>query len=475
MIETIYAKEQPRKGPLGFNRAEVPLGQGGPCDEPPKSESKAVNLEGITARVDRVTVEGLSRTKDDIITKAVQDLFTASNFEEVIKKAHTVRQNLQSLNCFRSIAIHIDTSSGHGSSPDGYEVTYQVSELKRVTGGVTTSVSDNAGVLTIGGFFPNLYGRGESLRGEFSYGSNKSNNTNISFVKPFISKYSPVITLSAFGGETDYPASGFSLAENGLLTDLSFINNSVERMKHKLQYESNWRRLGVGRQSSFFVRNKTGSTLKSCIRHIATLDKRDNPILPICGSLVQIKTELAGLGGNVNFVKNEVNLQLNYPLYDGDVVIQGGLNVGVLNPLSDEDVNVADAFYLGGPTSLRGFEPRAVGPKQDDNYVGANMYWSAAIHCYSPLPFRPAYGGFGDFFKLHTFINCGNIGQFNTSDPQAFWDEQKDQIRVAAGLGIAVKLGTMARAELNYCFPLKAGASDGKVEGVQFGIGIDFL
>lgn len=473
MVETVHAQELKRKSRLGFDPVEVPLGTGGPCDAPPKTESKAINLQGITARVDRVTVDGLSRTKDDVISLAVKDLFTADNFEEVIKKAHTVRQNLQSLGCFRNIAIHIDTSSGPGSSPNGYEVTYEVKELKRVTGGVTTHVSDNAGVVTIGGFLPNLFGRGESLRGEISYGSNKSNNTNISFVKPYISPYNPVVTLSAFGGETDYPASGYSLAENGLLSDFTFT--SLEKIKHKVQYEATWRRLGVGRQSSFFVRNKTGSTLKSCFRHIMTLDKRDNPILPVCGNLAQIKSELAGFGGNVSFLKNELSFQLNVPLYKGDVVVQAGLNLGIINPLSDEEINVADAFYLGGPVSLRGFDIRAVGPKQDDNYVGANMYWAAAVHVFSPLPFRPATGGLGDLFRLHTFLNCGNIGQFNFSDPQAFFNKQQEEMRLAVGLGIAVKLGSMARAELNYCFPLKAGGTDGKVEGVQFGIGIDFL
>lgn len=48
-------------------------------------------------------------------------------------------------------------------------------------------------------------------------------------------------------------------------------------------------------------------------------------------------------------------------------------------------------------------------------------------------------------------------------------------MRIAIGLGIAVKLGTFARAELNYCVPLKINDSDGEVDGVQFGIGVEFL
>lgn len=53
--------------------------------------------------------------------------------------------------------------------------------------------------------------------------------------------------------------------------------------------------------------------------------------------------------------------------------IQYGLNVGCLNSMGDDELSPADAFYLGGPLSLRGFNFRAVGPKRGDNFVGAKV------------------------------------------------------------------------------------------------------
>lgn len=41
--------------------------------------------------MDRIQVDGLGRTKDDIIQDAVRDLFTATNFKDVLVKAHKVR------------------------------------------------------------------------------------------------------------------------------------------------------------------------------------------------------------------------------------------------------------------------------------------------------------------------------------------------------------------------------------------------
>jgi len=40
--------------------------------------------------------------------------------------------------------------------------------------------------------------------------------------------------------------------------------------------------------------------------------------------------------------------------------------------------------------------------------LGANAYWSAAFHVYTPLPFRPG-RGFGDLFRTHFFVNAGSL------------------------------------------------------------------
>jgi hypothetical protein len=72
--------------------------------------------------VDKIHVDGLCRTKDDIIIATVKDLFQAKDFQEVIVGAHKVRGKLEGLGCFRNIGIFIDTSSGPDATPEGVEV-----------------------------------------------------------------------------------------------------------------------------------------------------------------------------------------------------------------------------------------------------------------------------------------------------------------------------------------------------------------
>lgn len=69
-------------------------------------------------------VDGLVRTKDDIVKLQVKDLFKARNFDDMIQQTYHVRRRLESLGCFKNIDMFIDTSQGPDSTPDGVEVIY---------------------------------------------------------------------------------------------------------------------------------------------------------------------------------------------------------------------------------------------------------------------------------------------------------------------------------------------------------------
>lgn len=103
-----------------------------------------------------------------------------------------MRLKLDSLGCFKNIAIFIDTAKGSKASPDGLEITYHVKEFRPLTGGVSTQVGNNEGSVIVGLRCPNIFGRGERFQVEYSYGSSKSNNFNVAFIKPFRGKRNPM-------------------------------------------------------------------------------------------------------------------------------------------------------------------------------------------------------------------------------------------------------------------------------------------
>ncbi|PNF44042.1 Sorting and assembly machinery component 50-like protein [Cryptotermes secundus] len=443
-------------------------------DKGQSTEQKQINLDGVKARVDKIYVDGLSRTKDDIIIATVRDLFQAKDFQEVIVGAHKVRGKLEGLGCFRNIGIYIDTSSGPHATPEGVEVTFYVRELKRIVGGVSTLVGNNEGSLVVQMRLPNIFGRGEKLQTEYSYGSQKTSTFNLSFTKPLQGNLNPVFTGTVFQAGSEWPSSGYKQIERGLLLDFGF--NSTPLVRHNLQWEGAWRDIScMSRSAAFQVREQTGPSLKSSVRHILTFDCRDAPILPTCGSLIKLTQEFAGLGGNIGFFKNDLCLQSNWTLL-ADMVVQATLQAGFLTRINNsQNVGICDQFFLGGPLSLRGFQARGVGPHKDGNALGANAYWSGGLHLFTPLPFSPGKGGLGDFFRTHLFVSAGNLDNvyLGKEMPTSFQTLMRT-VRMAYGIGVALRLGQMGRIELNYCIPVLYRREDQPNHGVQFGIGVHF-
>lgn len=88
------------------------------------------------------------------------------------------------------------------------------------------------------------------------------------------------------------------------------------KIMHNFQYEADIRNVTASKQAAFQVREQCGPTLKSAMRHILSIDKRDATLFPSKGSLIEITSEVAGLGGNIGFIKNELNLQTNWTVFD---------------------------------------------------------------------------------------------------------------------------------------------------------------
>lgn len=82
-----------------------------------------------------------------------------------------------------------------------------------------------------------------------------------------------------------------------------------------MQWEGAIREITVGnRFAAFEVRENAGSTLKSSLRNVLAFDTRKTVVFPTSGLLLKLTTELAGLGGNVGFLKNDVTLQVDLPI-----------------------------------------------------------------------------------------------------------------------------------------------------------------
>ncbi|KAM4035653.1 sorting and assembly machinery component 50 homolog [Anomaloglossus baeobatrachus] len=430
-------------------------------------------LENKDVVVQRVHFEGLGRTKEDLVMYEISEVFKAKNLIDVMRKSHEAREKLLRMGIFRQVEVLVDTCQDDDAVPNGLDVTFEVTELRRVTGSYNTMVGNNEGSMVLGLKLPNLFGRAEKMTFQFSYGT-KETSYGLSFFKPQVGNFDRNFCFNLYKVTGQFPWSSLRETDRGLSAEVNF---PIWKTSHTLKWEGVWRELGcLARTASFAIREESGHSLKSSLSHSMMIDSRNSTILPKRGALLKINQELSGYtGGDVSFLKEDFELQINKRLA-WDSVLSTSLWGGMLVPLGDRPSSIADRFYLGGPTSVRGFSMYSIGPQSEGDYLGGEAYWAGGIHLYTPLPFRPGRGGFGDLFRTHFFLNAGNLCNLNYGDgPRAHLRRLAECIRWSYGAGIVLRLGNIARLELNYCIPMGVQSGDRICDGVQFGAGIRFL
>uniref|UniRef100_A0A673UIY2 SAMM50 sorting and assembly machinery component n=1 Tax=Suricata suricatta TaxID=37032 RepID=A0A673UIY2_SURSU len=397
-------------------------------------EAKQEILENKDVVVQHVHFDGLGRTKDDIIICEIGDVFKAKNLIEAIE-AHVLAAAL----------FNAPLLLGEDALPNGLDVTFEVTELRRLTGSYNTMVGNNEGSMVLGLKLPNLLGRAEKVTFQFSYGT-KETSYGLSFFKPRPGNFERNFSVNVYKVTGQFPWSSLRETDRGVSAEYSF---PVWKTSHTVKWDGVWRELGcLSRATSFAVRKESGHSLKSSLSHAMVIDSRNSSILPRRGALLKVN-QVPRLG------RGESHTGARF-LYGTP-----SFNCGECSRTAGRGVRAASGFYLGGPTSVRGFSMHSVGPQSEGDYLGGEAYWAGGLHLYTPLPFRPGQGGFGELFRTHFFLNAGNLCNLNYGEgPQAHIRKLAECIRWSYGAGIVLRLGNIARLELNYCVPMGVQPGD---------------
>lgn len=438
-----------------------------------KKGQKKINLSKVQGSVEQIHVEGLKRTKNDIFIKHIQPIFKAQSFEEILREAQIAKEKFEMLGLFKSSVITVDASKKNPDSSTSYDLFLKVREQRLLTGGLSTMVGTNEGTLVGSLNLQNVYGRGERMSADLLYGSKNAIGWSLSAIKPLYLEPHLLLKGSVFQLSGDFPWSSFKQIDRGIAIDYSFPSLLGD---HVVRWEGVWRELCcLGEKCAFAIREEAGHNLKSSIKHTWSRDTRDNRVLPSFGYMLKIVHELAGIGGDAKFLKQDVEVQLNKEL-PFDSTLQFSLAGGLLTNPWPTRFSIMDRFFIGGPLTLRGFSFKGVGPRVEGCSLGGDVYWSSGIHLYTPLPFRPSHNGFCQHFRTHLFLNAGNLASYNS---ELSWRDNASRLvsdtRVSTGFGVVLRMGGVARLELNYCIPLKAQATDSISPGLQIGVGVNFL
>jgi outer membrane protein insertion porin family len=192
----------------------------------------------------------------------------------------------------------------------------------------------------------------------------------------------------------------------------------------------------------------------------STLDNNKNPT---SGFKSQLGQDLAGLGGDVKFLRTTEDVRY-YRSLNSDLVGMVRAQGGYITGWGGSQVPLLNSFF-GGPTMVRGFAPNGFGPRDltpgttMDN-VGGSMYWATTAELQSGIRGVPDEYG----LKAIAFVDAGSV--FRYAGPTAFpGSAQALQVAnnnvvrssVGAGLTWASPFGALT---INYAVPLTKAPYD---------------
>jgi outer membrane protein insertion porin family len=367
----------------GDNAAQAAPAGGGTAQAPAGKQAAPKPIVDITMRlqegkqyfVNRITFTGNTTTRDNVIRREMR-LYENGIFNTEALKFSVKRLN--QLGYFKPLEgqkdIQVEKTPGADNKVD---VTLKFEEQNR------NQLTFGAGVSQYEGVFgqlmfqtSNFLGRGEALTVSLQAGS-IAQNYQLSFTEPFL--FDRPITGGADIYKRDFRYIGqFTQKSEGGNLVFGFPVGNFTRMFANYSYE----RVRVTELNAIyndplvlaanpFLRDSlliglNGVRTISKITPSIVLNTVDNPIFPSSGRRYTASIDLAGIGGNTNFYK---------PRVEGVWYLQQSRRTSIglrgqfefLAPFSGDAARlpIFEKLYLGGGYSIRGFDIRSVGPRDE--------------------------------------------------------------------------------------------------------------
>ncbi|HNX70301.1 outer membrane protein assembly factor BamA [Rivihabitans pingtungensis] len=418
---------------------------------------------GRRVYVRRINVAGNTRTRDEVIRREMRQMESGWYDNQKIKRS---KERLDLLGYFTDVNVETPAVT---DTPDQVDVNVSVTE--KPTGSVQLGAGfsqDNGFALSASISQTNFFGSGKAVSAGFN--TDKVNEFyNLSFTDPYFTVDGTSLGYDVYRktydpsqkdrGQYKTKTDGIMVRAGVPITEFDRINFSagVERTKIGLFSDSPKRYVD-------FVNEYSSSNFSLLASASWARDTRDSALWPTKGSVSKAAAEFALPGGDVQYYRFSVGNQWYYPLSKNLTLMLNG-ELGMVNSWSSKKLPFYENFYLGGISSVRGFESGTIGAQDENN----NAYGGTRRAVFNAEVLFPFPGLRDDkTLRLSTFFDVGTVfgGQFNSG---LTW---RDNLRYSAGLGLSwvSPLGPM---RFSFSQPLHKKSND-HLERFQFTLGTSF-
>jgi outer membrane protein insertion porin family len=439
-------------------------------------QARLINLvyaidEGPRAYIERINIRGNLRTREYVIRREF-DIAEGDPFNKVL--IDRAERRLKNLNYFKSVKIDKEP----GSAPDRVVVNVNVEELQ--TGDFTVS----GGYSTVEGWLAevsvserNLMGTGQAVKASVMYGE-YAKGVDLSLVEPYFLGSRTSAGVELFGKQM-VPNSYQSYGTETYGATLSLGMPLTEQVGTQWRYSIYNQSLSLSPDAmataSLPVRQAAanGPAWVSSIGNTVAYDGRDARKNPHSGMYVEMKQDLAGVGGDEKFIRTSGDVRYYHEVAP-DVVAMGRVQGGYLTGWDGQQVPLMNSFF-GGPQMVRGFAPNGFGPRDltpgttMDN-VGGTKYFVTTAEAQTPVPGLPSEFG----LKLAVFGDAGNVWGYGGP---TYFPTFGQSVRVADSTFVRSSVGAglvwdspLGPLRVDYAFPLTKTGYD-VLQPFHFGVG----
>src|SRR5437870_3767155 len=412
--------------------------------------------EGVRSFVNRINIEGNTRTKDKVIRREV--LVAPGDVFNTVRVDIT-KKRLENLGYFAKVETYPEETD----IPGRKDLTIQVQEKRTGSlsfGGGFSTVDQLVGFaeLSQGNFdlfnWPSFTGGGQKFRLRLQYGTQRKDFI-LALTEPYFLDRRLSLSGQLFFTEANYLSAQYDQRNYGFTTELRKPLNSY--MYATLGYTvQDIDIFNVDPNASEFIQSQKGSFVESKVFSSVVFDSRDNPLLSRRGQRITFSPAIAGgfLGGDTQIYAFDLEGSQYFHLPKDTILLINGEIATVSQWGSGSDVPIFERLFLGGSNNLRGFPFREVGPQQNGEPVGGQSMARATLEWTFPI-IEKARGAL--------FYDTGFV---NTSE----WSFGFNHMASDVGVGLRLDLPT-GPLRLDYGYPVQR---DGYNGGGRFNFNVGY-
>jgi outer membrane protein insertion porin family len=371
--------------------------------------------EGPRVYIERINVRGNSRTRDYVIRREF-DVGEGDAYNKVL--IDRAERRLNNLGYFKRVRI----SNEPGSAPDRVVVNVDVEDQSTGSFGVSGGYSTADGFIgEVSVSESNFLGRGQYVRLAGTYGQ-RSQGVDFSFTEPYFLGYrlaAGIDLFSKFSDQTKYARYENRVTGGQLRLGMPFTEEFGVTLRYSLyqqeldipnDYKHPYNDCTVplagltvlnpdgtpnrlscegNGEASLAIKESQGTSMTSLAGLTFNYNTLDNTKDPRNGAYAELKTDVAGLGGDSRYFRATGDARYYYEIFE-DIVGIGRAQAGHIVGFGDDDLRIVDHFFMG-PSLVRGFASSGIGPRDissldsRSNAIGGTTYVGLSAEVQFPI------------------------------------------------------------------------------------------